>query len=450
MGRRTAWWRAGAWRGRPSARVRMAAAAAVLYTAAIPASWPAEAAPAAGAPGASDPSVSSYAFAEGAQSVTGATGTTDAPRLQVGKTYRSSLAKGAKVYYSFDLDVDSNTYVSATAVPAKGAKLSVTDGIRVSVQNTDSNSCSYQSASFGAAKSPHPVTAWGARTASPANPVCKGAGAYYVVVERVGMADSSPGAWDLELTAMSEPPVDQAGSTNPPKAWNSASPTPVSGAPRTSQGGAGYSRATTVGQGVWRADISPGQTLFYKVPVDWGRQLSATAELGTTSGGGQGYAVEALGMTLYNPVRAHVEDTSVGYDGKQQSLSLAPVPPVEYANRYAVGDQLSGMRFAGSYYLVLHLSKGVADEFGDGPFGLTLRVRLQGTAQDGPGYTGQSVPRNVFQVTDEDRQNAAAGGAGGGNAAMTAVAAAGIGAGTVVLVVLGVWTVVARRRAAGA
>ncbi|MFJ9540108.1 hypothetical protein ACIRPX_22950 [Streptomyces sp. NPDC101225] len=430
--------------------MRVAAAAAVLYTAAVPASWPAEAAPAAGAPGASARSDASYAFAEGAQHVTGASGTTDAPRLQVGRTYRSSLAKGAKVYYSLDLDADSNTYVSATAVPGKGAKLSVTDGIRVSVQNTDSNSCSYQSASFGAAKSPHPVTAWGARTVSPASPVCKGAGAYYVVVERVGMADSAPGAWDLELTAVAEPPVDKAGSTSAPKVWDSASPTPVSGAPRTSQGGAGYSRATAVGQGVWRADISPGQTLFYKVPVDWGRQLSATAELGTTSGGGRGYAVEALALALYNPVRAHVEDTTVGYDGRQQSVSLAPVPPVEYANRYAVGDQLSGMRFAGSYYLVLHLSKGVADAFGDGPFGLTLRVRLRGAAQDGPGYTGQSVPRNVFQVTEEDRHDAAAGGAGGGNAAMTAVAAAGIGAGTVVLVVLGAWTVVARRRAARA
>ncbi|MFI6657003.1 hypothetical protein ACIBL8_15985 [Streptomyces sp. NPDC050523] len=447
IGRRTAWWHAGVRRGRPSARVRVAAAAAVLYTVAIPASWSAEAAPAAGAPSASDPSAASYAFAAGAQNVDGATGTTDAPRLEVGKTYRSSLSKGATVYYSFDLGADSNTYVSATAVPGKGAKLSVTDGIRVSVQNADSNSCSYQSASFGAARSPHPVTAWGARTASPANPVCKGAGTYYVVVERVGMADSSPGPWDLELTAVSEPPVNKAGPTNAPKVWDSASPTPVTGAPKASQGGAGYSRATAVGQGVWRADISPGQTLFYKVPVDWGRQLSATAELGTASGGGHGYAVDALDLTLYNPVRAHVEDTSVGYDGQQQSVSLAPVPPVAYANRYAVGDQLSGMRFAGSYYLVLHLSKGVADEFGHGPFGLTLRVRLGGTAQDGPGYAGPSVPRNVFEVTDEDRENAAAGGAAGGNAAMTAVAVGGIGAGTVVLAVLGVWTVSARRRA---
>ncbi|WP_406443829.1 hypothetical protein OHB14_33210 [Streptomyces sp. NBC_01613] len=448
MGRRTAWWRARARGGRASARVRVAAVAAVLCTAAAPVSWPAGAAAASGTPSADGTSAASaYAFAEGAQSVDGATGSTDAQRLEVGKTYRSSLPRGAKVYYSLELDAESNTYVSATAIPRAGAKLSVTDGIRVSVQDADSDSCSNQSASFGAAKSPHPITAWGARTTSPANPLCKGVGTYYVVVERVGTADSSPGAWDLELAAQTEPPLKEAGSTNPPTVWNSASPTPVSGEPKRSPGGAGFSRATSVGQGVWRADISPGQTLFYKVPVDWGQQLSATADLGSADGAGQGYAVAALDLTLYNPVRADVEDASVGYDGQQKSASLAPVPSVAYANRYAVTDQVNGMRFAGSYYLVVHLAQGVADEFGDGPFGLRLHVRVEGAAQDGPGYAGQPVPRNVFEVTAQDREAAAEGGAAGVDAAMTAVAVAGIGAGTVLLVVLGVWTVTARRRA---
>jgi hypothetical protein len=379
--------------------------------------------------------------------VDGAQGTTDAERLEAGRTYRSSLPRDAKLYYSLDLDAASNAYVSVTAVPRAGATLSVTDGIRVSVQDADNHSCSYESASFGAAKSPHPITAWGARTTSPAHPVCQGVGRYYVVVERVGTADSSPGAWDLELTAATEPPLKQAASTTPPKAWNSASPTPVPGGAKRSQGGAGFARAASVGQGVWRADISPGQTLFYKVPVDWGQQPSATAELGSANGDGHGYAVGALALTLYNPVRADVEDASVGYDGKQKSASLAPVPAVDYANRYAVPDQVNGMRFAGSYYLVVHLAAAVGEDFGDGPFGLTLRVRVEGAAQDGPGYAGQPVPGNVFEVTAQDREAAAEGGAGGGDAAMTAAAVGGIGAGTVVLVVLVVWTVAARRRA---
>ena len=174
--------------------------------------------------------------------------------------------------------------------------------------------------------------------------------------------------------------------------------------------------------GPWRTDISPGQTLFYKVPVDWGRQLSATAELDSANAGGHGFAVDALHLTLYNPVRADIEDASIGYDGARKSAALDPVPPVDYTNRYAVGDDVNGMRFAGSYYLVVHLAEGVADTFGDGPFGLKLRVRLDGAAQSGPGYSGQSVPRNLFEVTADDREAAAEGGAGGADATMTAVA----------------------------
>lgn len=447
MGRRTAWWRARAWRGRPSAPARVAAVAAVLCTAAA-ASWPTAAAAAAGTPSTGISSAaSSYAFAEDAQPVDGAKGTTGAERLEAGRTYRSSLPRDAKLYYSLHLDAASNAYVSVTAIPRADATLSITDGIRVSVQDVDNHSCSNERARFGAAKSPHPITAWGARTTSPADPVCKGPGTYYVVVERTGTADSSPGAWDLEITATTEPRLKQAGSTSPPKAWNSASPTPVPGAAKHSQGGAGFSRAATVGQGVWSADITPGQTLFYKVPVGWGQQPSATAELGSANGDGHGYAIDALALTLYNPVRAEVEDANVGYGGKQKSTSLAAVPAVDYTNRYAIPDHVNGMRFAGSYYLVVHLAAGVADKFGDGPFRLRLRVGVEGTAQDGPGYEGQSVPGNVFEVTAQDREAAAEGGTADAHATMKAVAAGGIGAGTLVLAVLGVWTVAARRRA---
>ncbi|MCD9876965.1 hypothetical protein [Streptomyces guryensis] len=413
-------------------------------------SWPAAAA-AAGTPSANVSSAaSSYAFAEDAQPVGGAKGPKDAERLEAGKTYRSSLPRDAKVYYRLDLEAASNAYVSVTAVPRAGSTLSIIDGISVSVTDDDNHSCSNERARFGAARSPHPITAWGARTTAPPKPVCRGAGIYYVVVERTGTADSSPGAWDLELTTTTEPPLKQAASTSPPTVWNSASPTPVSGAAKHRQGGAGFSRAATVGPGVWRADISPGQTLFYKVPVGWGQQPSATAELSSVSGTGHGYAVDALALTLYNPVRADVEDANVGYDGydgRQKPASLAAVPAVDYTNRYAIPDKVNGMRFAGSYFLVVHLAAGVADKFGDGPFGLTLRVGVEGAAQEGPGYAGQSVPGNVFEVTAQDRGAAGEGGAAHADATMKAVAVGGIGAGTVVLVVLGVWTATARRRA---
>ncbi|MDN0199300.1 hypothetical protein [Streptomyces sp. S.PNR 29] len=440
MGLRTAWWCANVWRGRPRVPVpvRLGVVTAVLCTTAL---LPGQAALAAGTPG-------GYAFAEGARRIEAASNTGDAVGLEPGATYRSSLPRSGKVYYRLELDTATNAYVSVTAVPRPGSTLSAVDGLRVSVQDDHGQSCSNDTATFGAARSPHPIAAWGWREISPAKALCQDAGTYYVAVERVDPDNSPPEAWDLELTDVSEPRLDNTGTTSAPEAWNSASPEPLTGDPVRRRGGASFAQATPVGQGVWRDDIEPGRTLFYQVPVDWGQQLYATAEL-SSSNDGSGYAAGALDLALYNPVRGQAQDVSAGYDGSQQSVSLAPAPPVEYANRFAPTEQVGALRFAGRYYLVVHLAEEVADGFGDGPFGLTLRVRVSGAAQDGPGYAGESVPRGVFEVTEADREAAAEGGTAGGGLAMKAVAVGGIGTGSALLLGLGLWTVMARRRGAG-
>ncbi|GAA4306484.1 hypothetical protein GCM10023086_24740 [Streptomyces venetus] len=397
-------------------------------------------------------SPSPYAFADGAQNIDGAKSTADAESLTPGTPYRSSLPSSGKVSYRVELDDASNAYVSVTAVPSPGTTVSVIDGLKVSLQDDDGTSCFVDTESFGAARSPHPIAAWGRRDISPARPLCQEAGTYYVTVERADPdgAGSSPGAWDLELLAMTEPRTAKAGATSAPEAWNSASPQPLQGEAERRRGGAGFTRATPLDQGVWRDDIRPGQTLFYEVPVDWGQQLHVTAELGSSDSGGTGYASGALDLDLYNPARGHVADVGVGYDGAQKSGSLPPLPPVDHANRNAPTEQIGALRFAGSYYLVAHLAESVADDFGDGPFAMTLRVRVSGAAQDGPGYAGESVPNGVFEVSDQDREAAAEGVPGGDDTTMRALAVGGIGTGSALLVGLGVWTVLARRRGAAA
>ncbi|MFI5797084.1 hypothetical protein [Streptomyces sp. NPDC051677] len=431
------------------------------------------------------PDVPSYAFADDVRNAPAATGTSDAVRLDPGATYRSSLQsqsqsqspspgrgqnqeqgqdqgqeKRAKAYYRLELDGASNVYVSVTAIPPAGAALSVGDGISVSVQDADGVRCSNDSAGVGASKSPQPITAWGARELRPGKGLCQDPGTYYVVVERTG-TNTSTGTgtgtgvtdpWELELAAVSEAPVKNAAATSVPEQWDSATPTPPVAEPVAVRGGAGFARATAVQQGVWSDEIVPGQTLFYKVPVDWGRQVSAAVDLGSADTD-SGYVVDALDLTLYNPVRAEVKDASVGFGGTQKSASLPPVPPVRYVNRYAPTDPTNSLRFAGSYYLVVHLASQVAQRFGEGPYGLTLRVRVSGSTQDGPGYSAQSAPRGFFDVGAPDPEpsaggSAAGGGASGGDPVMQAVAVGGLGAGSALLTVLGVWTLTARRKAA--
>ncbi|MEU9588304.1 hypothetical protein AB0D84_01065 [Streptomyces sp. NPDC048193] len=431
-------WRAGSGRGRPPVPVRLAVVTAVLVTSCV---LPGGTALAAGTPG-------GYAFAEDARRVEGASGTTDAPLLEPGTTYRGSLPRSGTLHYRLALDAASDTYVSATAVPGEGGELTAVDGVRLSLQDAEGGICSSDTASFGAARSPRPVTAWGVRAIAPGGTRCQEAGTYYVTVERSRPKDSPPEPWDLELTAVTEPRPAHTGATHAPETWDSAPPEPLTGEPERRRGGSGFARATPVGQGAWRDDIRPGQTLFYKVPVDWGRQLHAAAEIGSTDSG-SGYATGALRLALHNPVRGEVADAARGYTGRQATAALAAVPPVAYANRYGTGDRVTGMRFAGDYYLVVHLAAQVADDFGPGPFPLVLRLRLEGTAQAGPGYAGESVPAGVFEVPARDRQAASADGAAGDDGtAMTALAVGGIGAGSVLLAGLGVWTALARRRAA--
>jgi hypothetical protein len=416
--------------------VRLAVAVAALsLAAAVPG-------PSAFAAGSPEP----YAFTDGAPSVTGATNATDAERLEPGRTYRSSLPGDGKLYYRLDLDATSAVYVSATAVPAAGTTVAATDGLRISVQDAHGASCSFQAARFGASRSPHPIAAWGAREASPGHTLCRGAGTYHVLIERIGADGSSSDTWPLELAAFSEPPLRHAGATRAPESWNSATPEPATGQAVERAGGAGFAAASAIGPGVWRTRIRPGQTLFYKVPVDWGQQPNVIADLDGSSDG-SGYVSGALTLALYNPVRGHVEDAYAGYSGRQTSAGLAPLPPVTHSNRYGFADQMKSLRFAGFHYLVVHLAAQTAERFGEGPYGLTLRVRVDGTPQPGPDYAGRSEPGQLFDVTARDRAAAMPAGAAGGTVALRALAVGGIGAGTVLLAVLGAWTVAARRRA---
>ncbi|MGW8062158.1 hypothetical protein ACVV2G_07725 [Streptomyces ziwulingensis] len=429
-------------RGLPVGGAR--ARSAVLTAVAVPTAVLATAAALLGGPAAAAGTPADYGFAEDARPVEGANGTSDAAPLEPGATYRSSLPRNGVLYYRVELDAASDAHVSVTAVPGSVGDVTAVDGIRVTVRDADGGSCSSDSATFGAAHSPRPVTAWGVREIAPGATRCQDAGTYYVTVERTRPQDSPPRAWDLELTAVTEPRSEGAGATTAPGTWDSASPGPLAGEPQHRPGGNGFAHATPVGQGVWRDAVRPGQTLFYEVPVDWGRRLHATAEL-DASADASGYATSGLRLALHNPVRGEVDDTAKGYAGRRTTVGLAPLPPVDYANRYATGGQAGGMRFAGSYYLVVHLAAQVADDFGEGPFGLTLRVRLDGAGRAGPEYAGESRPKGVFEVSAQDRVAAPEGGAPDGGLALRAVAVGGIGTGSLLLVGLGVWTAVARR-----
>ncbi|MDQ0795243.1 hypothetical protein [Streptomyces sp. B1I3] len=421
-------------RQRNTGRVTLASIAAMCAVAALPGQ-----ARAAGGPGA-------YTFDPAATAVRGAETNADAEELKPGSVYRSSIGQGQKLYYRIELDDTTNAYVSAVVVPRKAGKVAYGDGITVSIRDLDDTRCSSEDARFESAEFPRPIAAYAHRTVEKDSTTCAAAGTYNVLIERESKATSAQDAWDLELRYESEPALkkDEAPPTEAPENWPSASPNPPSGKQKRS-GGSGYYDATGLDTGEWVDTIAPGQTRFYRVPVDWGQQIFATAALSNSNRSTE-YLGNALAVSLDNPVRGHVDDATLSYSGTPTSVALDPLPPVAYENRYASASDVSAMRFAGWYYLSVSLGPEVAEHYGDTPIGLTLKVSVRNDAGPAP-YQGAA---GIFGVSDDDRDMARNGlsapQAGNGDT-MEMVAVAGIGAGAVLVLGLGVWTLVARRRA---
>ncbi|WP_299529713.1 hypothetical protein [uncultured Streptomyces sp.] len=399
---------------------------------------------------AADPS--GYVFAPDAVTVTGEEANADAAFLTADKVYRSSIGPGQKLYYRVTLDAGSDAYVSAVAVPRDPAgKVAYGDGITVSIRDDNDVRCGSESANFGAGEFARPITAYGFRENDPDGSSCQRAGTYDVLVERDSKETSSQEIWDLELRHAVEPALKSPGSmpTGAPEDFPSESPAPLpTSAPRGERaGGSGYFDATGLETGEWKDSVAPGRTRFFRVPVDWGQQLWATAEI-SNDNSSDAYVGSALVLSADNPALGHVDSAALSYSGRPATAALSPLPPVDHANRNSSATRVSAMRYAGWYYLSVGLSPAVAEAYGDDPIRITLKVRVENAAEESP-YQGGA---GIFGVDDDDREMARNGQSAadaGRDGTLMIVGVAGIGVGTVLVLGLGAWTLLARR-AAGA
>ncbi|MFH8344871.1 hypothetical protein [Streptomyces sp. NPDC018045] len=431
-----------------------------------------------------------YRTAADAQPIRGTAGRSDAPRIDPG-TYTDTLARGDEKYYAVRLDGKSSAYFSAVAAPPPGSEVAdYTDSLKVSLRDAAGNACSPGgSTSFHGRGMAYPIADYATRRIDGPRTNCQQAGAYYVVVKRVGRASAEgAGRWPLELRFQREPGLTGTPPAQPaPGTWSTATPVPLTGGTkRDAEGGTGFNDAGPIGKGVWQDRIRPGETRFYRVPVDWGQQLSVSVELpggtlvggrgetgaaagsesGSASGSGSGVpgrgalrgpgvvagsrlVASALGLGVYNPARGPVSDTRfIAYDGKPAAARLVTAP-VDYGNRYNATAPVSAMRFAGSYYLAVSLHPDAAKYFKDGT-PITLRVDPTGRPQRGPDYREDAAD---FSVTPQQRAAAGEGMTAqqvGPSSTLRMVGYGGISTGVVLLLALGVWAVAARWRSGGA
>lgn len=140
-----------------------------------------------------------YRYDPHAQPVTGAATGQSAPRLAPGAVYRSAVGPGTKAYFQVDLGGTGDAYVSAVAVPKPDTKVAFGDGIELTLQDRDGNTCDTSRAVFGPPEYPRPIAAYVSRGLTRNRTSCQTAGPYHVLVQRIGDAASAPGDWGLEL-----------------------------------------------------------------------------------------------------------------------------------------------------------------------------------------------------------------------------------------------------------
>ncbi|MFI1868174.1 hypothetical protein [Streptomyces jumonjinensis] len=399
------------------------------------------------APAGATSRLAAYQTDPGAKTVRGSSSAGVAgPRLKPG-TYLDTISAGERKFYRVELDATANAYVSAVLAPPAGGEVGAADGIRVSLRSPDGAECSDSNDITFGGTTPLPTADYSTRRIGTGRE-CQEAGEYLYSVEWIGPGGGSgsgggSGAedWTVELKYMTEPGL-RSGTAEPtaPASWHAHSPDHVTGDPRRVTGGSGFNDAGTIGHGVWQDTLHPGETRFYRVPLDWEQRLFLDAEFGGPTSPKPSAVRDGLRVTAFNTARGFVRDSVTPYRGRPAKVSFNTVRAA-FANRTSDQDGTSAMRFSGWYYVRVTLDRQVSQALP-----VTLRAEIEGEPGKPPAYDGDPLAEG-FGVTEEDREAALPGRADDDDARetlLTAVGYTGIGLGSLLLLGLLGWTARAR------
>ena len=150
-------------------------------------------------------------------------------------------------------------------------------------------------------------------------------------------------------------------------------------------------------QGV-SADIVPGETHFYKVPVEYGQRLAAAIQNdGTDVERGQGISVDQLVVNVYNEARQPVLPSENVQLNNDEPKVFGHAAPLNYRNMEE-GDNSTGRLYQdGDQYIAVNyqrMSNSGNEEVGDGEqhtARYSLAALVDGEAQPGPTFTAASA-----------------------------------------------------------
>ncbi|MFD4692093.1 VWA domain-containing protein [Streptomyces sp. NPDC058463] len=388
--------------------------------------------------------------------VQGATTTDKAPAIAPGQ-YLDTIGPGEKRYYAVDLDAVSTADFSVTAVPQPGAAVDSLDALSTGLAHGAGDSlCGSHTEHFFQKEGATPLTSAVSRIRSEGGSrSCDEAGRYWLVVERQSKKGSDAARWPLELLYGVETPLADGvtpAQSRPEYGDGGKEAALPSGDPREVRGGSGFNDARALGRGVWRDRILPSQTLWYKVPADWGQQVRYDVEFAnepTVKGVSSTYSYG--GTRLFTPARFPVAgggefSSTAMYNGRPAAIRMGSVP-VAWTNSYESGSEVQPVHAGGDFYIAVTLGAKAAEIAENPRIGVVLRVAVLGDALAGPQHGAPVSTRKSGDTKADDggKSPVAADSSGSGGAGWTGIATAA-GAGAVVALIAGLVCVRSRRR----
>lgn len=189
---------------------------------------------------------------------------------------------------------------------------------------------------------------------------------------------------DAELLVVEEPPVADADALPAPAEELDADPAEL-GRATPVVGGTSLGDATPVTPGTWTEQYVSGETIFYRVPVDWGQTLTLT--VATVLADDDGRTGPLFDANLYDPTRGLVEPGNLAPVGRQDARVVRETAAVRYRNREDFPIRFSSL--AGQYYIAISVPKVDTDT--TVPMDVTFRVDVTGEVSGAPEYVGTAA-----------------------------------------------------------
>ncbi|MBT2506665.1 VWA domain-containing protein [Streptomyces sp. ISL-98] len=389
--------------------------------------------------------------------IEGGASATGAARIAPGQ-YTDTIGPGETRWYAAQLDEKSAADLAVTAVPQLGVKAGYGDGIELKLTSTGKSGSTCDSAQehFGQDEGAMVLTTAVSRIpSSDGDRFCDPAGRYLLSVHRTSDSGSDRARWPFELRYGTEQPLAEGtvpaeSATEYGKAGKDA--VPPAGDPKDVEGGTGFNDARALDNGVWRDQLLPAQTRWYKVRVGWGQQLRYAVDFGNEptleeSSTETSFVDTAAYSAGRKPIAGGSEfNDHRMYLGKPAAVDLGTVP-VAWTNRWETSSHVVPVRSAGEYFIAVSLGPNAAKFAENAAVGVVLRVDVIGDELAGPQHDAPVVAKSDKKADNKGGSAAHADSGEAAGAGWTGTVTAAVAGGAVVLAAGLVFAAMRRRSA---